>query len=308
MLNREPIDVILSYLPPHIRTLMERTRNAYAPTVQEIAVRADRPLCIYCADARCYVTASGVLVSAESADLVGATAAQVQEMLMNLCEYSVYSHQDELIRGYVTAAGGVRVGICGTAVLRDDRVTAIRKVTTLSFRVPREVRGCADELLRLIRPLGGVLVCGAPCSGKTTLIRDLARRLSLSYRVSVIDERGELAAAVSPGGGCDLGFCDIYSMMPKREGVICAIRSMAPDIIVCDELGDESDAAGVSYALRCGVAFIATIHASSLDDLRRRPVTRELLRTGAFRYLVFLDGRRSRGRIRSVCEWGDRDA
>ena len=304
MEKRESLNSILSYMPPRIRSHLERSRNIYAPNVQEIALRSDRPLCIYCTGKRYYLDSAGSLVDqADCADLIAVTAAEMQEVFMNLCDYSVYSRQDELIRGYVTVASGARVGICGAAVLKDGQVAGVRRITTLSFRVPREVKGCGELPLRLIEPLRGVLVCGPPCSGKTTLVRDMARLLSFQYKVSVIDERGELAGSSDSAFGYDMGFADVYVHMPKSDGVMCAIRSMSPDIIICDELGDADDIADVRYALRCGVSFIATVHASAIDDLRGRAVTRDLLSTGAFRYLVFLGERRFSGKISRIYEW-----
>lgn len=306
---QEPLTAILSCMPPHIRPMLERSKESYARTAQEITLRADRPLCIYCADARYYLTASGCLVGdARHPDLVTLSAAELRELFVSLCEYSVYSHQDELIRGYINAAGGVRVGVCGSAVMRGGEVGNIVCITTLSFRVPREVKGCSRNLLGLIDPLRGVLICGAPCTGKTTVIRDAARELSTRYRVSVVDERGELAGRCACGFCYDIGLCDVYVGMPKREAMLCAVRSMAPDLIVCDELGGADDVESVRCILRCGAACIATVHASSIEDLRSRPVMRELLSSGAFGYVVFLSERRFSGRVSRIYEWSAADA
>ena len=289
--------------------MLDRSRGIFEPTVHEITLRAERPLCIYCADERYYLSGSGCLIGGKMPDnAISVSAAELHEALMSLCDYSVYARQDELIRGCVTVKGGARVGVCGTAVMKDGHITGIKHISTLSFRVPREVAGCSRQLLELIKPTGGVLVCGAPCSGKTTLIRDMARELSYTYRVSVIDERGELSASSSSVCGYDMGLCDVYNGVPKGEGVMTAVRTMAPDIIVCDELGDKGDVASIAYALRCGAALIATVHAASIDDLRARPVMRELLTAGAFRYIVFLSERRYSGRVSRVYEWSAGDA
>lgn len=306
---QKPLDVILSHLPPRIRILLERTRNAYEATVHEITLRSGRPLCIYCADRRYCLTPSGILIdSAQGDGIVSVTAQEMQEILMSLCDYSVYSRQEDLVKGYLTVSSGVRVGVCGTAVIKEKQIVNLRHISTLSFRIPREVKDCSRTVLGLIRPLSGALVCGAPCSGKTTLVRDMARVLSYSYKVSVIDERGELSAASSAQCGCDLGLSDVYVHMPKGEGIMSAVRSLSPDLIICDELGDEDDIAAVSYALRCGVAFIATVHAASIGDLRNRAVMRGLLMSGAFRYLIFLGDRRYGGRISRIYEWSADDA
>ena len=307
------LNAILSYLPERIRLPLEPQAEAVAPTIHEVTLRADRPLCVYCADRIFLLTADGRLTdslngSFDGIQPVGLTNAELQEVFLKLCRYSVYAHQEELCRGYLTAPGGLRIGVCGTAVVRDGTVIGMGRITTLSCRVPREVIGCSKTLLSMMDPLSGALICGPPCSGKTTLIRDMARALSTRYRVSVADERGELAASGEDGFGCDMGLCDVLVGMPKGEAILCAVRTMAPDIVVCDELGSADDVACVRYALRCGAACIATVHAASLDDLRSRPVMRELLGAGAFRYLVFLSGRRSSGRISRIVEWSAADA
>ena len=308
MEHKHIIDNLLSHLPIAIRSPLERARAVYEIEVTELTFRADRPVCIYTALKRYYITKNGALIDAAGGnDLLKTSRAELHEIFLSLCDYSVYAHQDELAKGYITLGCGARVGVCGTAVTRGGEVVNIKFITTLSFRVPREDVGCSGELLRLIDPLRGALICGAPSSGKTTLIRDMARELSYRYRVSVIDERGELSAA-SAGGGFDLGLSDISVNMPKGAAIINSLRSLAPDIIICDELGDERDVVSVGYALRCGAAFIATVHAASIDDLRTRAVTRELLTAGAFRYIVFLSGRREPGRVSRVYEWSDADA
>ena len=85
-----------------------------------------------------------------------------------------------------------------------------------------------------------------------------------------------------------MGLCDVYAGYPKGVAARQAIRSTAPEIIVCDEIGDRNDAELLMYSLRCGVSFIATVHAASMADLRGRQVTERLIDTGAFRYIVFL--------------------
>lgn len=309
MIHTDPLRMILSYLPPRVRSVLERAQPCYEAQVQEITLRADRPVCVYCGSQRYYIEDNGSLTDRpDNGSPIAATAAEVQDVFMKLCDYSVYAHRDELAHGYLTAAGGLRVGVCGSAVIKEERVIGVSHITTLSFRVPREVKGGSRILLSLIDPLKGALICGAPSCGKTTLIRDTARALSYRYRVSVADERGELAGAASRHFAYDMGLCDVYAGMPKGEAILCAVRSMAPDIIVCDELGDSKDVAGVRCALRCGAACIATVHAATMDDLRSRPAMRELLCAGAFRYLVFLDERRYSGRISRIYEWSADDA
>ena len=150
-----------------------------------------------------------------------------------------------------------------------------------------------------------IIVIGCPGSGKTTLIRDMARRLSYHYRVSLLDERGELSAFHRGTAGFSLGLCDIYAGFPKGVAANLAIRSMAPELIVCDEMGDQSDVGLLQYSMRCGVSFIASVHASSMQDLRRREITSSLINTGAFRYIVFLSSDGKAGKIEKIYEMCD---
>ena len=306
-MENESILTILRHLPGHIRAPMERTVPLFLQGVQEIVLRADRPIAIECADHRFYLSESGNAVdSLHTVGLLKASASDIFEIFKSICDYSVYARQDELNRGYITIENGVRVGICGTAVVRDGIIVNIKDITTLSFRVAREVIGCSCELIGMIRPLDGVLIVGPPSSGKTTLIRDMTRILSERHKVSVIDERNEISATVGGRSGCDIGMADVIVGMDKGRGIITALRSMSPDLIICDELSGKNDADALRYALRCGVSFIATVHARDIGDLRSRPVTAELLNTGAFRYVVFLDDRHNAGRIGRIYEMRDR--
>ena len=219
-----------------------------------------------------------------------------------ICDYSVYARQNELNSGYITIENGVRVGVCGTVVENDGQIINIKDLTTLSFRVSAEIIGCADGILERIDPLDGVLLCGPPCSGKTTLIRDMARRLSFRYKVSIIDERNEISATAGGVHSYDNGMSDVLVGMRKGGGVIHALRSLSPDIIVCDELGDQKDAEALFYALRCGAAIIATVHARSMDDLHSRPITSELLKSGAFRYVIVLSDRHNAGHVERIID------
>ena len=299
---------MLSYLPEHLSSPLRRAGMPYE-SMTELILRSERPVSIETVSGRFYAARAGYLTDRrDHHDLLNADRKSVEETILRLCNYSVYARQDELKNGYLTVDFGVRVGICGSAVINDGVVSHLKEISTLSFRVPREVIGCSDELLGLIHPMRGVLICGAPSSGKTTLIRDMARSLSEHYRVSMIDERGELSASRGGISGYDIGLSDVYLSIPKVEGILRAVRSLAPEIIVCDELGDTPEIKAIRYAIRCGTAFVATIHAASLDDLRARPAVSELLESGAFRYLVFLADRRHAGRISRIYEWNGFDA
>lgn len=187
-------------------------------------------------------------------------------------------------QGFITAAGGHRIGLCGQCTYHEGRVTGIRDVTSLCIRVARDFVGLATGI-----PLtGSVLVLGPPGSGKTTLLRDLIRRAANEIKgsVAVVDERGELfprEASFLQGKHMDvLTGCD------KKSGIEMVLRTMGPSWIAVDEITSQEDCQGLIQAGWCGVHLVASAHAAGKQDLLTRPVYRPLVESGLFDTLVVL--------------------
>ena len=296
---------VIACLSPPVRAVFSERESKLAPGLREIRLRADRPVSVVTDAGRFFFMRSGMLTPFCTDSIFRATAEDLRRTLEAVCEYSLYSRQQEIVGGYVTLKGGHRAGICGTAVLHDGAITNVRELSSIDLRVAGEYIGCADDLLRRVHDLsGGLLLCGAPCSGKTTILRDLARQLSAEVTVSLIDERGELAACIGGVPQNDIGLCDVYSGYPKAEAMEQAIRAMSPEYLICDELGS-GDINAVEDCVRCGTAVIATAHARDSDELRSRPSLRRLLSAGAFENIVFLAGREQVGKVRACVRTGD---
>lgn len=172
-----------------------------------------------------------------------------------------------MAQGYLTAPGGHRIGICGVY----SAAGSFQEITSLCIRIARDVPGVAQKLGYLS---GSVLILGAPGWGKTTLLRDLARQLSQSQTVCVVDERGELF----PEGIARGKRMDILTGCPKPQGMEMLLRTMAPAYIAVDEITAEADCLGLTQAANCGVKLLATAHAADLQDLKQRRLYRELPR------------------------------
>ena len=302
----QAISCLNSSLYRYVSPLAERLCS----TAQEIRLRVDRPVSVVCTGVTYYLTAQGGLTNTP---LLGSALyvkrSDIVDTFNNICNYSVYSHQSEIVNGFVTMNGGHRAGICGTAVQSDGKIKNIRDISSINIRIAREYVGCAKTLDKKIGRIksGGVLLCGAPCTGKTTVLRDYARLLSSekSLNVALIDERGELAGTSSGTFQNDIGFCDVYDCYKKSDAMLHAIRSMAPDVIVCDEIGSEADVLSIEQAVNCGVIIIASVHASSVEELKRKRNIIKLIELSAFTKVVFLSNKNSPGEIKDIIDSGD---
>ncbi len=203
-------------------------------------------------------------------------------------EYSPWTAQS-IGQGYLTAAGGHRIGICGASTVTGGKMTGIRAPTSLCMRVARDFEGIARELTDVS---GSVLIIGPPGSGKTTLLRDIIRRKSARVQgcIGVIDEREELFP-VHNGQACFYPgeHTDILSGCPKAVGIEAVLRSMNPEWIAVDEITGESDCDALLHAGWCGVDLMATAHAGSVADLKSRPVYRPLINAGLFKSVIILN-------------------
>jgi stage III sporulation protein AA len=279
----------------------------------EIRLRCGKPVIISLSDSNLFVTECGLPSYSLRAGLLTASRRDIDEAFRIICSSSVHSHQQEIKNGFVTIGGGHRAGICGTAVTQGREVLNIRDISSINLRIAREIRGAADGVAAAVlsggRPVGCFII-GPPGCGKTTVLRDLARQLSSGarglYRVAVVDERGELAATSSGFAQNDLGSCcDVLDGYPKGEGIMQAVRSLSPDVVICDEIGGEEDAEAVNYSLNAGVAVIASAHAGSIGELFSRPQLAVLMKSGAFKRAVLLKGRSEPGKIEAVYGEGE---
>ncbi|MCL2508035.1 MAG: stage III sporulation protein AA [Oscillospiraceae bacterium] len=294
-MSRE-FDEAAQIITPAIRDILLSADADIKKRVWEIRLRAGGPVILYGAGGSYFLSRGGRVCRLAKDSLLTASARDIEDTFARLCGYSVHSHEAEIRSGFLTAPGGHRAGICGTAVTENGEIKGVRSVTSINLRIARDCGFAAEELCRrLYRDrLCGVIIAGAPSTGKTTMLRDLARRLGSGscghvYKTAVIDERGELAALRGGVPMNDAGFyCDVFTGYPKGEAILSAIRAMSPEMIVCDEIGDVRELWAVRQGLNAGVRFAVSVHAADVRDFLRRPVSKELLRTSAFDHAVFL--------------------
>ncbi len=208
-------------------------------------------------------------------------------VINNASNYSPWS-ATTISKGFLTAEGGHRIGICGVCTVNNSTMMGIHQPSSLCIRVSRDFYGISRNLSKLKASL---LIVGPPGSGKTTLLRDLVRTISNSKQgsVSVVDEREEIFPLVK-GQACYTtgNSTDILSGCAKNIGINAVLRSMNPEWIAVDEITAEEDCQALLHAGWCGVKLIATAHAGSVKDLMSRPVYRTLISENLFSNIVIM--------------------
>lgn len=249
-------------------------------TVEEIRLRNSQPLSIVInGNEKCI--APEHIISKED----------LQGVLDRATNYSVHSYESSFSRGYIGVYGGIRLGVCGTGIIKNEKVCGFRNLSSLALRIPHECIGCASSIMaHLNNEPENILIISPPGCGKTTCMRDLIRQASeAGKRVSVVDERGELAAAENGELQFDLGsHTDVVSFVPKAVGAMMMIRAMNPQILAMDEISSVEDIDAIQAVSGCGVKLIATAHADSFEDLYLRPVYRALMDMKIFKYAVLI--------------------
>ena len=223
------------------------------------------------------------------------------EELETLCdiaaEFSRYASIETLRQGFLPVRGGFRVGLCGSAVVKDGEVTNLKQISSAVIRISREQKGIAQAVApRLFRDgrFVSTLLLSPPGGGKTTLLRDLVRQLSQGegvppQRITLIDEREEIAVMYRGQPQMDVGpRTDVLSGCPKALAIPMALRAMNPQIIAVDEITVREDLRAISQAAGCGVALLATIHAANVEELQAKPLYQELLAGRVFRQAVLI--------------------
>lgn len=288
---------ILRYFPDKIRVVLENEINNNL-VIEEIRIRNSKPIILKLNNSEKIIN---YIVQTED----------VLKILQSICENSIYSYQNQICEGFITIKGGHRIGITGSAVIENNQVKNLNYISNLNFRIARQIIGCSNNIIKEIinkeeNTIYNTLIVSPPGAGKTTLLRDIIRNLSngteelTGKNIGVVDERGEIAAMYKGIPQNDLGIrTDIIENIKKSIGMKMLIRSMAPEIIVADEIGSKEDVQEINYAVCSGIKGIFTAHGNSLEDLKLNPAIAELIEKYIFERLIFLD-KNNKGKVNKI--------
>ena len=265
---------MLEFLSKRIKDGLSYLNMQY---LYEIRLRVGQPIFVnYKGDYR-YLSEYGLTNIKEKA--MRCRLEEIEECVFCAGNYAVYSVEEQIKRGFITAKNGERIGLAGEYVFEKGQPLSLRNFSSVCIRIPHEIVGCAREIYDscMSDKVSSVLLCAPPGLGKTTILRDLSRMIceKTQKNVLICDERGEISA---------MNFgetCDVLKFSDKATAFEAGIRAMRPDVIVTDELFS-GDVKAVEQAVYSGVKVLASTHYTKLERLQ------EVFR-GLFDFFVILD-------------------
>lgn len=259
----EELKFLDDYFPQSIIEYLKKYNQ-----ISEIRLKKHKPLSL--------VNDNTVIVE----DSIIITKELFEGIFNSFCDYSIYSHNETIKQCYITLKNGARVGICGTAIYDNNGLASINEITSLVIRIPREITDCSREVINAISP-GSTVIIGKPSSGKTTLLRDMTRLLSDEHkkRIVLIDERNEIAGKYKDRFLLNVGVnTDVITGMKKEKAIEIAIRTLSPEIIVCDEITTMEEFKKIQFGFSCGVDFLLSHHSDSLEQFNNKQIGKALLK------------------------------
>ena len=283
-------------LPEKIFKILDEKVNLKA--VNELRFRADKPIVVCVSGKNYFLTENGVSSNLNNA--LFASKIAIEDIIFRASECSIYSVNEQIKRGFIVTDSGIRIGIGGNVVEENGQIKTMTNFSSCNMRFPHNVKNCSLCAYPYIvhdEKIENTLVISPPNAGKTTFLKDFVSQLSerkLSYNVLLLDERGELDNNV------DSNFFDKIAFSTKKVGFENGIRSLSPDLIVTDEIGQEEDIDAIIYAITSGISVLATTHADSMETFLKKPLFQKVIKEKIFKRYVLLSKRNGPGTFEGV--------
>lgn len=305
-------DEIVNSLSLNLREKIKKLPKSNL-NIEEIRLRSQKPLILNANNKDYFYNEKENDLALNMNNPYIVTREDIEQTFQIICKYSIHTFMDDITKGFITLRGGHRVGIVGKAIVESGQVKNIKHISSLNIRISREIIGCSDKILDHIissnNQVNNTLIISPPQCGKTTLVRDIVRNLSngnkkygfRGMKVALIDERNEIGGSYLGVPQMDVGIrTDIIETCPKDIGIMMLLRSMSPNIIVTDEIGNEREVKALYTALNGGVSLITTVHGYSIEDIQGRKELSRLLDKELFKKVIILSARKGPGTVEKI--------
>lgn len=284
------ISYFISLMPAHIKSVFDSLDSKIISSITEIRLRRNRPIIIIIDNQTFFVDISKNLSHNPGNYSLSIDDENFDCITDRLCNHSYHTNMHTMVDGYITTKQGCRVGVAGDCVYKDGKISSVRDIMSLNIRIAREFKDCSRKILSEIyrNNLPSFIVCGAPASGKTTFLRDVSRLVAGGFngkyrKTVIVDERKE----ISPG--FDVGVnTDVLLGCKKAKGIEIATRTLSPELIICDEIGNTDEVNSVKYAFSAGVNFALSVHTKTSERIFDNLIITSLVSTNEFDYIVNL--------------------
>ncbi|MBR0189036.1 MAG: hypothetical protein IJQ23_01465 [Clostridia bacterium] len=280
----------LSFLPLKIQNALDSTDT---DILSELRFRTGYPIFGLYGGKKLYLSEKGVTLNRENA--IVCSQDTIAETMENVTEKSLYAFNDRLKQGFITSKNGVRIGVAGDCVFDNGKIITIKKISSLNIRIPHEIKNCSSKIFNrlFLKEVFNTLIVSPPAKGKTTILKDLARKFNeyTDYSVLIIDERGEFGQISGEN-------IDLIKFSDKNYALNYAIRSMSPHIVITDELQTQDDWKSAEQASTGGIKIIASCHGKGAEDLQKK----ECFNKNVFERYVFLDGEKPAGTVKEIAD------
>ncbi len=278
-------DNLLDFLKVFPSNIISNLEKYNIHNLEEVRIRVNKPI---------YIFESGI----EKKLPYISTLEDLKVIFTRMSNFSAYAFEENIKCGYITLKGGNRVGICGRCVVENGKIKTIKDISSINIRFAKEALGCSNDVMEHVLEgnfVNNTIIISPPKCGKTTMLRDIAKNISNGFKnsqgknVSLIDERNEIASCYMGMPQLDVGIrTDVLEGCPKASGIVMMVRSMAPEVIVCDEIGSEEDLNAIILAMNSGVRIITSIHGENIEDFYDKYIYKKSKEHSIFKKAIVL--------------------